>query len=109
MTPAVLSVPERLGTRDQVRDWLSGVPQDLSAAIVQVDCAALAVGTPSFVDELIKIVITERHAAELHLVNASERTQVNALRSAGNRRVADRVQVTVKEAPSGFLRRLRRS
>lgn len=108
MTTVSLEAPRNVGTRDLVRAWLSSaIPEDLAGRTVLVDCAQLLTPTPSFFDELIKMVVVERGAEVVNFTNASERTALYANRSAGNRHVSDRVDVTEKVARRRLLNRVR--
>jgi len=109
MTTLSLTAPKNVGTRDLVRTWLeSALPDDLEGSMVEVDCGPLRAPTPSFVDELLKILIIERRSPRVRLQNASERAQSIALQSAKNRHIADRVEVEVLTERAGLLHRLRR-
>ncbi|MGH3100535.1 MAG: hypothetical protein ACRDPU_06065 [Thermoleophilia bacterium] len=57
-----------------------------------VDCTALQASTPSFVDELVKAVLVDRHGRRLIIKGAPERTVELARRAAQNRGVADRLE-----------------
>ncbi len=88
-----LTAPKLVSSRDQARQLTEGLPADLTGAVVVVDCAALQASTPSFVDELVKVVLVERNAKLLRLVSARERTVELARCAATVRQVADRLQV----------------
>ena len=57
-----------------------------------VDCTALQASTPSFVDELVKAVLVDRHCDRLIIKGAPERTLELARRAAQNRGVVDRLE-----------------
>lgn len=91
MTPQTIETPSRAGSRDQARAWLEALPQDLSSSDVLVDCSHVLASAPSFVDELVKIILVERKAARLLLSQAPDRTREYAERSAKNRDVDSRL------------------
>ncbi len=66
-----LTAPRLGGSRNQARKLLSELPTDLSAAVVRLDCSAVAVSTPSFASEVVEVVLVERRGMRLELVNAS--------------------------------------
>jgi hypothetical protein len=108
MTTVSLEAPQNVGTRDLVRAWVSSaVPDHLSGSVVVVNCAGLSTPTPSFLDELLKILVVERGASRLTITNASERARVFAARSSENRHIQDRIEI-VEAAPvrRGLLRRV---
>jgi hypothetical protein len=63
---------------------------------VVVDCSGLVVGTPSFVDEIVKEVLLVRQADRLEFTGSSARVATLAERAAANRGVADRVSVAAR-------------
>ncbi len=91
MTSQTIETPSRAGSRDQARALLEALPQDLSASEVLVDGSSVLASAPSFVDELVKIILVQRKAACLVLSQAPERTREYAERSAKNRGVASRL------------------
>jgi hypothetical protein len=90
---STLTAPKLVSSRDQARELTASLPHDLSDVAVAVDCSALQASTPSFVDELIKVVLVERGALRLVFRNAPGRTVELARRAARNRGVADRLEV----------------
>lgn len=88
-----MSAPIFAGSRVQARQMAEELPLDLSEVFVAMDCQGLEVSTPSFMDELIKVVLVERGARGLLLENGRDRTRVIAQRCAQNRGVEDRLQV----------------
>jgi transposase len=104
----VMPTPSHAGSRSQAREMFSGHRfQEAPLGIVLVDCSRQIVGTPSFLDELIRIVLVDGEALGLLLDNASERIKTNAERCARNRGVQDRLQVVVRPPPR-FRGRFRR-
>jgi len=88
-----LTAPKLVSSRNQARELTAGLPANLADATVVVDCSALQASTPSFVDELVKVCLVERHAQSLVLVNAPDRTAQLARQAASNRQVADRLEI----------------
>ena len=88
-----LTTPKLVSSRDQARSLTADLPSNLEGTTVVVECEELQASTPSFVDELVKICLVERHAQCLALVNAPERTEELARRAARNRQVADRLEI----------------
>lgn len=91
-----IEAPEHAGFRDQARALIDPLPSDLSASNVVLDCAKLLVGTPSFLDELVKQVLIERRAELLCVHGASERVQQLLQRSAENRAATERLSFAVR-------------
>lgn len=87
------------GSRQQAVDLLGGLPVDLRASEVTIDCRDLAVSTSSFWDEVVKAVLVTRGARKLSLLDASTRAEQLARRSAVNRGVADRLTATERREP----------
>ena len=93
MSTETIEAPSRVGSREEARALLESLPRDLSSSEVLVDCSQIQASAPSFVDELVKILLVERNAARLHLSKAPARTQHYAERSARNRGVASRLLI----------------
>jgi hypothetical protein len=91
MASATLTAPPRSGSRELAQSLLAHLGNRLHDAIVAVDCSDVVVATPSFVDELVKLVLQEGGAHQLVLLHASDRTRVHAVRSAESRQVVDRL------------------
>lgn len=72
------------------------MPPDLSGESVALDCAELAVSTPSFLDEIVKEILVVRRAQLLDVVDASDRVRVLLERAAANRGVSERLRVAVR-------------
>lgn len=98
MNSLTLTAPTGVGTRELVRTWLDGaLDRNLSGISVSVDCHQLRAASPSFVDELIQIVVVERNASRVEFLRATPRTADLIRRSAVNRRLEDRVDVKTDE------------
>ena len=89
---STLIAPKLVSSRDQARGLTASLPSDLSDTVVMVDCTALQASTPSFVDELVKAVLTDRQGGRLVIKGAPERTVELARRAAQNRGVTDRLE-----------------
>jgi hypothetical protein len=90
---STLIAPKLVSSRDQARELTAGLPDDLSGTVVVVDCSALQASTPSFVDELVKAVLVDRHGSRLVVKGAPGRTVELARRAAQNRGVSDRLEI----------------
>lgn len=90
-----LQTPEHAGSREHARNLLSGLPQDLSGQVVVLDCGPLLVATPSFFDEIVKLVLEAGRAACLEVVRPSRRARELIERAGTNRQVSDRVKIAV--------------
>jgi len=105
MASVSLIAPASVGTRDLVRKWLEQeLDKSLEGDHLSIDCVDLRSATPSFVDEILKVVLVERHAARLSFVNAPERAELHVERSAANRSVVDRVEVIPPPKPTSAQR-----
>lgn len=91
-----IETPEHAGARDQAIELAERLGSDLAGNDVVLDCARLLVGTPSFLDEVLKQVLVERGADSMKVHDASERVQQLLERSAANRDVRDRLVFTVR-------------
>jgi lysyl-tRNA synthetase class II len=89
---STLIAPKLVSSRDQARELTASLPSDLSDTVVMVDCTALQASTPSFVDELVKAVLTDRQGGRMIIKGAPERTVELARRAAQNRGVTDRLE-----------------
>jgi hypothetical protein len=90
---STLIAPRLVSSRHQARDLTANLADDLSGTVVMVDCSTLQASTPSFVDELVKAVLVDRRGNRLVIKGAPERTVELARRAAGNRGVADRLEI----------------
>jgi len=88
-----LTAPGLVSSREQARQLIEELPLDLSDCAVHLDCSGLEIGTSSFVDELVKACLVERHARLLSFDSAPIRIAQLALRAAKNHGVADRLEV----------------
>lgn len=91
-----IEAPPHAGARDQARDLADQLGADVRGNDVLLDCAHLLVGTPSFLDEILKQVLIERGADSLRVNDASERVQQLLERAATNRHVRDRLIVAIR-------------
>jgi len=83
----------RLGGRDQARRVADALPPDLDDSEVVVDCSRLEVSTPSFVDELLKVLLLDRGALRVRFVSAPERLAEYVRRAAVARSIESQVLV----------------
>ncbi len=89
-----LSLPRLAGTREAARDLVSDqhIPDDLTGQTIDVFCRNLASGSTSFADELVTILLSERHAAYVVLLGAPSRFVDHARDSAARRGFSGRIQ-----------------
>jgi len=90
-----ITTPDHAGSRDQAQALADPLADDLTAESVVVDCSALLVATPSFLDELVKQVLQRRNASALEVTDASERARLLLTRAAENSGVGERLRVAV--------------
>ena len=111
VTPMSFDTPSNAGTRDLVRAWLEAIiDTDISDSVVEINCAPLRSPTPSFFDELLKILIVERRARTVTLKNVLPRAQALAMRSAKNRHIENQVAIVDprKEPKDSLISRILR-
>jgi hypothetical protein len=92
----LIETPDHAGSRDQAQDLASLLAEDLTGQTVVIDLSNLLVGTPSFMDEIVKQVLEQRNAGKLEVTGAPERAQALLERSAENRGVRDRLRVATR-------------
>jgi hypothetical protein len=90
-----IETPAHAGARDQARDLADILALDLTGEHVVLDCSKLLVGTPSFLDEIVKQVLVRRNAKTLCVQAASSRVHDLLERSAENRALSDRLKFAV--------------
>lgn len=90
-----LSTPAHAGAREQAQELTDSLAPDLNGQDVILDCADLIVGTPSFLDEVVKQVLEVRGATTLSVQMASPRAQHLLERSAENRHLRGRLMFAV--------------
>lgn len=90
---ARLEPSQHSGSRDHARDLVAELPSDMTGIAVVLDCSRLVVGTPSFLDEIVKQLLVVRRADRLEVIADSSRIAELAERAAANRGVADRLSV----------------
>jgi hypothetical protein len=93
-----LEPSQHSGSREHARDLVAELPSDMVGASVVLDCTGLVVGTPSFLDEIVKEVLVVRRADRLEVVGGSVRILALAEQAAANRGVADRLSVASRAA-----------
>jgi hypothetical protein len=90
-----VNTPDHAGSRDQAQELVRPLADDLTGQSVIVDCSNLVVGTPSFMDEIVKQILEQRHAETLQLSGGPPRARELLERSAENRGVRDRLRVAI--------------
>jgi hypothetical protein len=91
-----IATPDHAGSREQARSLIQPVPGDLSGETVGLDCSKMIVGTPSFLDEVVKQVLELRGAEALEVNDAPERARELLERAAENRGMRDRLRIVVQ-------------
>jgi len=86
-----LTVPPLVGSRNQARKLLTELPDGYRGGLV-IQCELINLETPSFMDEIVKIVLVERMCAWLRLVGPPENTRNFAIESADSLGVRERLQ-----------------
>jgi len=90
-----IEAPAHAGARDQARDLVEALGSDIEGQDVVLDCKNLIVGTPSFLDEVVKQVLVGGRASTLSVHQGSARVQDLLQRSAENRGLRDRLLFAV--------------
>lgn len=93
-----LEPPRHAGSRDHARSLLAGLPSRMTGTSVVLDCRELIVGTPSFLDEVVKELLVVREADQLEIVGGTARVATLTERAATNRGVAERVTIVTASA-----------
>lgn len=91
----LIKTPDHAGSREQAQEITRTLPTDLKGKAVVLDCSTLLVGTPSFMDEIVKQILKQRDAARLEVRAAPERARELLERAADNRGVRDRLRIAV--------------
>lgn len=95
---ARLEPGQHAGSREHARRLVADLPAEMEGASVVLDCNVLVVGTPSFLDEIVKEILVMRRADHLEVVGSTSRVAALARRAAVNRNVADRLTVIPRAA-----------
>lgn len=90
-----IRTPPHAGARGQARELADVLGPDLAGQDVVLDCTDLLVGTPSFLDEVVKQILVVRNARTLSVQMASARVHELLERSAENRGLRDRLMFAV--------------
>ena len=85
--------PDLVSSRPLARDLMTGAPHNLAGQHLRVEFGDVLAAAPSFVDELIRIVLVERRAARLELCGIQCRPANYARRSARTHNVVDRLVI----------------
>jgi hypothetical protein len=88
-----IETPEHAGSREQAIALTQHLPGRLDGETVALDCSKMLVGTPSFLDEIVKQVLELRAASVLEIFDAPARPRDLLERAAENRGVRDRLRV----------------
>jgi hypothetical protein len=91
-----IETPEHAGSREQAIALTQHLPGKLVGESVALDCSRMLVGTPSFLDEVVKQVLELRAARELEIFDAPARPRDLLERAAENRGVRDRLRIAVQ-------------
>lgn len=91
-----ITAPPRVGSRNQARKLLAELPPSLSGSGVEIDCSALSVATPSFIGEVIQMILVDRDAKVLRLAGASQALTDIAREMAAYSGVSDRLEVNLR-------------
>lgn len=93
-----IETPEHAGSREQARSLIQPVGSELSGKTVSLDCSKMIIGTPSFLDELVKQILELGEADWLEVNDAPERARELLERAAENRGVGERLRVVARTA-----------
>ncbi len=93
-----IETPEHAGSREQARSLIQPVGSELSGKTVSLDCSKMIIGTPSFLDELVKQILELGEADWLEVNDAPQRARELLERAAENRGVGDRLRVVARTA-----------
>ena len=91
-----LETPGHAGSRDQAKALAAALPTSLEGQAVLLDCSQLVIGTPSFLDEMIKEILVLRHADVLEVIGGPARARDLLERAADNRSVRERLRVAAR-------------
>lgn len=91
-----IQTPEHAGARDQAQELARALGDRLAGHEVVLDCSRMLVGTPSYLDEIVKQILVERQADALTVVGASDRIQELIARAATNRGLRPRLSFGVR-------------
>jgi len=70
-----LETPAHAGARDQAQSLVATLPPHLGGSEIVLDCSVLVVGTPSFLDEVVKQLIVERNVDRVQVLHATTRVR----------------------------------
>lgn len=91
-----IALPDHAGSRDQAQELTSGLPKDLGGETIVLDCGSVVVGTPSFLDEIVKQVLVLRNASKLEVLDGPPRSRELLERAAQNRQVSSRLKLDTR-------------
>jgi hypothetical protein len=62
-----VEAPALAGSRLRAQQILAGLPDDLSGAVVRMQCGSLIAAAASFADEVVRTVLVDRQALRLEV------------------------------------------
>lgn len=89
----MIEVPKRSASRDEADRLLESLPDNLTGYVVRLSFDETEAASPSFIDQLVKMVLEDRSAAKLEIVRPLDRNALQAESSAARRGVSDRLSV----------------
>jgi hypothetical protein len=93
-----LTSPDYIGGRAAAADWLANLGSDLSGVRVDIDCSALVSTSPSFVDEVLKILVVDRGASLVKMKDVPLDVATWVDETLKRRSIADSVMVDIRAA-----------
>jgi hypothetical protein len=90
--PLTIDLPMLAGSREAANSMAAALGHDLSGETVVVNCRDLFSASPSFIDQLVKRLLLEKHAATLIFLGADGDVEKEARDSATLRNVAEQLQ-----------------
>lgn len=93
--------PARAGSRRHTTEMLAGLPDRLNGSTVEVMFPDGALGSTSFVDQMLIELIERRGVTLIRFVNAPEHVRRLADYLAGLRNLGDRVECSGAVEPAG--------
>lgn len=91
-----LTSPDYIGGRHAAAAWLAALGEDFTDVRVDIDCSALVSTSPSFVDELLRILIVDRGAAMVKMQDVPLDVAKWAHETRHRRELGDAVMVDIR-------------
>lgn len=85
--------PRHVGSRERAREFFADLPDDLTGAEVRVSFRGVTTAAPSYIDEIIYLILEQRGARVLKLQDVAPRIAKFADLSAKRRQLCDRLRV----------------